>query len=100
MSLFESTQSKIMIGLAIPVIVLSQKRQFDMTTLLTQLILFLALAYNTDCLVNGRCNVWAWGTLLFPIVMVIGYLFFSRPLDIPSPILIPTTEIDKKHKNI
>lgn len=89
MSLFESTQSKVLVALAAIVIVVTQKRAFDMTKLLTQIILFFALAYNTDCLVSGRCRTWAWMSLLFPIIMIIGYLFFNRELNIPPPIRIP-----------
>jgi hypothetical protein len=91
MTLFDSTQSKVMLFLGVPVILLTQMKAFDIMKLLTQLILFVALAYNTDCLVEGRCRTWAWLTILFPLIMVIGYLFFSRPLGIPPPIRIPIT---------
>ena len=93
MSLFESLQSKVMLGLGVPVILITQIRSFDMTQLLTQLILFLALAYNTDCLVVGRCHAWAWLTLLFPLIMVIGFVFFSAKLNLQPPFRIPTTTV-------
>jgi uncharacterized membrane protein len=91
MPLFESVQSKAMLFMALPVIVLTQMKKFDITQLFTHLILFLALAYNTDCLVEGRCRIWAWVSLIFPLIMVIGYLFFSRPLEVPPPVRIPVT---------
>lgn len=90
MSIFESTQGKVMLFLALPAIMVTQMRAFDMNKLLTQIILFLALAYNTDCLVSGRCTTWAWLSLLVPLIMVIGFLFFQQDLNIPAPIHIPT----------
>jgi len=98
MTLFESTQSKVMLFLGLPVIFLTQMQAFDITKLLTQLILFVALAYNTDCLVEGRCRIWAWLTILFPLIMVIGYLFFSQPLSIPPPIRIPISGSAQKQQ--
>ena len=89
MSLFESLQSKVVLFLAIPVVFFGQRSGFDMAKLFSQILLFFALAYNTDCLVNGRCKTWAWLTILFPIIMVIGYLFFGNDLNIPPPVRIP-----------
>lgn len=89
MSLFESIQSKVILFLAIPVIYFGQRAGYDMTKMISQILLFFALAYNTDCLVSGRCVTWAWMTILFPIIMVIGYLFFNNKLDIPPPVRIP-----------
>jgi hypothetical protein len=82
MTLFQSVQSKVMVLLAIVVIVVTQYRGFDMTKLLTQMLVFLALAYNVDCLVEGRCRAWAWITLAVPIIVIIGYLFFNQKLDL------------------
>ena len=88
--LFESPQGKLMLLLAIPVIIVTQLRGFDVLRLLTQLTLFVALAYNADCLVMGNCKIWAWLALVFPLIMVTGFLFFKQPeLNIPPPIRLP-----------
>jgi hypothetical protein len=88
-NMFESVQSKVLLALAFPVIFLSQKEQFSMTTLLTQLIIYISLAYNADCLVTGRCKLWAWGSILFPLIQTIGYLFFNNNLDLNTPVRLP-----------
>lgn len=87
--MFESPQSKVVLALALPVIILSQREKFSMVKLLTQLILYVSLAYNADCLVNGRCSLWAWGSILFPLIQTIGYLFFNNKLDIQTPVRLP-----------
>lgn len=75
--------------LAIPVVLLTQKQQYDITKLMTQLVLYLALAYNADCLVSGRCKLWAWLMVLLPLIQTIGYLFFVPKLDLQAPIRLP-----------
>ena len=87
--MFESSQSKVVLALAIPVILLSQREKFSMVALLTQLILYVSLAYNADCLVSGRCKMWAWGAVLFPLIQTIGYLFFNHKLDLRTPVRLP-----------
>ncbi len=88
--LFESPQSRILLALALPVIILSQRVKFSMVTLLTQIMLYIALAYNADCLVSGQCRTWAWLVILFPIINTIGYLFFVDKLELNTPIEFPT----------
>lgn len=87
--MFEAPQSKVVLALALPVIILSQREKFSMVKLLTQLILYVSLAYNADCLVNGRCKMWAWGSILFPLIQTIGYLFFNNRLDLHTPVRLP-----------
>ena len=87
--LFASRQSRVILLLALGVIILSQREQFNMLKLFTQILLYLALAYNAECLVNGKCNVWAWLSVIFPLVSAIGYLFFVNYIDIRSPLRIP-----------
>lgn len=82
-------QSKLLLLMALPVIVLTQRSQYSMTKLMTQLILYLALAYNADCLVTGRCKLWAWIMVLLPVVQTIGYLFFVPRLGLRSPVQVP-----------
>lgn len=87
--LFESTQSRVLLALAIPVIILSQRVKFSMVTLFTQIILYLALAYNADCLVTGQCRTWAWLVILLPLINTLGYLFFVDKLKLDAPVQLP-----------
>ena len=87
--MFESAQSKLVLALAVPVILLSQREKFSMVNLLTQLILYVSLAYNADCLVTGRCKMWAWGSILFPLIQTVGFLFFNNKLNLNTPVRLP-----------
>jgi|JI10StandDraft_1071094.scaffolds.fasta_scaffold19629_3 hypothetical protein len=91
--LFESTQARVLIALAIPVIILSQRLKFSMVTLFTQIILYLALAYNADCLVTGQCKTWAWLVILLPLINTMGYLFFVDKLKLDAPIQLPVPRV-------
>jgi hypothetical protein len=91
--LFESTQSRVLLALAIPVIILSQRVKFSMVTLFTQIILYLALAYNADCLVSGQCKTWAWLVILLPLINTLGYLFFVDQLQLNAPIQLPVPRV-------
>lgn len=94
--LFESTQSRLLLALALPVIILSQRMKFSMTTLFTQIILYLALAYNADCLVSGQCKTWAWLVILFPLINTLGYLFFVDKLKLNAPVEFPVPRAFQK----
>jgi len=87
--MFESPQAKVVLALALPVIILSQREKFSIVTLLTQLILYVSLAYNAECLVTGRCGLWAWGSILFPLIQTIGFLFFNSKLNLQTPVRLP-----------
>jgi hypothetical protein len=87
--LFESPQSRILVALAIPVIILSQRIKFSMVTLIGHILLYLALAYNADCLVSGQCRLWAWIAVLVPLINTIGYLFFIDQLNLRPPVQLP-----------
>jgi hypothetical protein len=91
--LFESTQSRVLLALAIPVIILSQRVKFSMVTLFTQIILYLALAYNADCLVTGQCRTWAWLVILLPLINTLGYLFFVDKLKLDAPVQLPVPRV-------
>lgn len=91
--LFESTQSRVLLAFAIPVIILSQRVKFSMVTLFTQIILYLALAYNADCLVTGQCKTWAWLVILLPLINTLGYLFFVDKLKLDAPVQLPVPRV-------
>lgn len=94
--MFESLQSKVILGLAVPVVILTQRQSFDMVKMLTQILLYLALAYNAECLVTGRCKIWAWLSILFPLIQTIGFLFFTNTLELDAPIRLPIPRINRQ----
>ena len=89
MPLFESPQSRVLLALALPVVILTQRQRFSLVTLIAQVLLYLSLAYNADCLVSGECRLWAWAALIFPIINTIGFLFFTDKLNLNPPVLVP-----------
>ena len=98
--LFNSTQSKVLLFFAVPVVILTQMQHYDIVKLFTQLLLFAALIYNTDCLVVGNCNIWAWLSLVFPVIVIIGYLFYRQPLTLLPPIHFPTTSLNNSEEPV
>lgn len=94
--MFDTVQSKVMLALAVPVIILSQREQFSMTKLFTHIFVYLSLAYNADCLVVGNCKLWAWGSLLFPLIQTIGYMFYTTELDVQPPVRFPTLRVTRE----
>lgn len=99
MPLFESSQSRLLLALALPVIVLTQRTRFNMVTMIAQVLLYLSLAYNADCLVSGDCRLWAWAALLFPVINTIGFLFFTDKLNLNPPVLVPIPRGWKRDEN-
>jgi len=82
-------QSRLLLALALPVIILSQRKKLSVFNFFAQILLYLALAYNADCLISGQCRVWAWLAVIVPIINTLGYLFFTDNLNIESPIDVP-----------
>jgi hypothetical protein len=98
MPLFESPQSRVLLAVALPVIILTQREGFNMVTLIAQMLLYLSLAYNADCLVSGECRLWAWAALIFPLINTIGFLFFTDKLNLPAPVSVPIPRGWKKEE--
>lgn len=86
---FKSLQSRLLLALALPVVILSQRKKLSVFNFFAQTLLYLALAYNADCLISGNCRVWAWLAVLVPIINTLGYLFFTDDLNIEAPIDVP-----------
>jgi hypothetical protein len=74
-----SMQSKVILIIAIPFIILSQMIQFNLYSLVLNSITFGFIAYNANCLVYGNCEIWAWISILFPIIvsLLITYIFIN-----------------------
>lgn len=93
--MFDAIQSKIIVGIGVLAIILSQRERYNFSALITQVLLYFAVAYNADCLVSGRCEWWAWGSVLLPLIQTIGFLFFAKELDIRPPVAIPRPRVMK-----
>ncbi len=64
-----SLQSKVLMGVSLLSLLVSQIFNFSFATLVGQLILAVALSYNANCLVNGNCGIWSWFTVAIPILV-------------------------------
>ena len=89
MSFFVSLQAKLIMAMALPVIFMTQRKRFDTLIFVTQLLIYLGVAYNADCLVEGGCGMWSWMSISVPLLYSILYVFFSNRLNLrhrpPSP---------------
>ena len=104
--LFYSTPAKAMMYLAIPVIIITQYAKFNAFNIITQLLVYLAIAYNAECLVEGGCGVWAWLSVALPILYSLLYIFFGNQLGLrptpPSPItnIMPVQRIKSRESSM
>lgn len=102
--LFYSKPAKAMIYLAIPVILVTQYGKFSSLNIITQALVYMAIAYNAECLVEGGCDLWAWGSVALPIIYSLLFIFFGHQLGLvarpPSPItnIIPIKRVPKPDK--
>ncbi len=91
---FDTIQSQIVLGLAIPVVILTQRDNFSILGLMSQLIVYLAIAYNSDCLIKGNCDSWSWLSVVFPILYSVMYImFWDRLVIMPRFPLQPGVQI-------
>lgn len=72
--MFQSNQSKIILILGIITTSLAQIKKFDIVNLLYTSLLFLAIAYNANCLAVGNCNTLSWIIVMIPIVWCLIYI--------------------------
>jgi len=86
---FKSTQSRLLLALALPVLILSQRKKLSIFTFFAQIVLYLALAFNADCLVTGDCRRWAWIAVIVPIINSLAYIFFTDSLNVEAPVDVP-----------
>lgn len=93
-SLFISSQARAILLLAVPVVFVTQTYGgFNTYTLITQILTYVFVAFNAECLVSGGCNMWSWLSVSVPLLYSVLYIFFARQLRLrPSP-PTPTTLI-------
>jgi len=87
---FDTLQSQIVLGLSIPVVILTQRDTFSLIGLLSQIIVYATIAYNADCLVKGNCQTWSWLSVAFPILYSVMYIMFWDRLVIQPRLPIQT----------
>ena len=96
-----------MMYLAIPVILVTQYGEFSSLNIVTQALVYMAISYNAECLVEGGCDLWAWLSVGLPIIYSLLYILFGNKLGLiaipPSPItnIMPVKRIthDTEIKN-
>ena len=66
-----SMQSKVMIGVSMLALIVTQVMNFSLAGLVGHMIMTVGLAYNATCLSMGGCNIWSWVTLAVPILLAI-----------------------------
>ena len=88
--LFYSKPARMMMYLAIPVILVSQYGKFSSLNIIVQGLVYMTIAYNAECLVEGGCDLWSWMSVALPIIYSLLYIFFGNQLGLepkpPSPI--------------
>lgn len=98
--LFYSKPARMMMYLAIPVVLMTQYTQFNTTSILIQALTYMGIAYNAECLVEGGCDMWAWSSVLLPIIYSLLFIFFGGQLGLiaipPSPLtnILPVKRVD------
>lgn len=99
MRLFYSKPAQIMMYLAVPVILVTQYAKFSSLNIVMQALVYLMIAYNAECLVEGGCDLWAWLSVGLPIIYSLLFIFFGNQLNLvarpPSPItnILPVQRI-------
>lgn len=96
--LFYSKPAKIMMYLAIPVVLVTQFYNFNTLSILTQFLVYLTIAYNAECLVEGGCDLWAWLSVALPILYSILYIFFGNRLNLSATPPSPLTSLMPIHR--
>ena len=72
--MFTSIQGQVVIVLGIISIFISVMKKVNYQHILIQLILFLLIARDTDCMINNNCYIRSWTIILVPIA---GTLYFT-----------------------
>lgn len=104
--LFYSKPAKVMMYLAIPVILVSQYSQFSSLNIITQTLVYMTIAYNAECLVEGGCDLWSWISVALPIIYSLLFIFFGSQLGLepkpPSPItnIMPIKHTTTEKKSV
>ena len=99
MRLFYSKQAKVMMYLAIPVILVTQYAKFNSFNIVIQSLVYMAIAYNAECMVEGGCGMWAWLSVSLPILYSLLYIFFGNQLGLVATPPSPITNIMPIHRS-
>jgi hypothetical protein len=80
---YKSKQSQLIIFLGIIAILISLFKYYNTKLIIVQAIIYYLLAYQSDCLVYGNCNVSSWIVILLPslaiIIFILDYLkYFEK----------------------
>jgi len=76
-TLVSTLQGKIILGIGLGSLVISQIVHLHFFGIVSHLFIYLAVAYNAGCLVKGDCDVWSWVTLSGPILWTLTYMVMS-----------------------
>ena len=75
---YKSKQSQIIIFLGIIAILISVFKYYNTKLVIAQAILYYLLAYQSECLVYGNCNISSWIVILLPslaiTIFILDYL--------------------------
>ena len=75
---YKSKQSQIIIFLGIIAILISVFKYYNTKLVISQAILYYLLAYQSECLVYGNCNISSWIVILLPslaiTIFILDYL--------------------------
>jgi len=89
--LFYTKPAKAMMYISIPVILVTQYYNFNVTNIILQSLIYMAIAYNAECMIEGGCDMWAWLSIIVPILYSLMYVLYGRRFNllstVPSPIL-------------
>lgn len=79
LKLFYSKPAKTILYLGIPVILLTRLAKGGSVKMITQILLYLSIAYNAECLIEGGCKTLAWLSILLPIIYSISFILSNHP---------------------
>ena len=91
--LFYSKPAMVITYLAIPVILVSQYSRFSALGIVIQSLVYMAIAYNAECLVEGGCDLWAWISVALPILYSLVYIVFKDKFNLEATPPSPFTNI-------
>lgn len=82
--MFGSSQSTLIIIIGIIIVYINQLEDVNIGDMMFQILGFVFLAYNANCLVTGGCSGWSWLTISLPLVFAIMYLldYYYGPMDV------------------
>lgn len=69
-----STQSKILLGLSLLSLVVSNIVHFSAVSVVLQLLVYMFLAYQTNCLVMGGCQTLSWLSIILPVLIAVIHI--------------------------